>query len=233
MIHSTGRIKLINAESQDQLRLCIENLAIDVPLRGQGRTSDDCEQWQVQRLLQTLFRTGELQSPVSLTKRESPDFLLTTTHAMGIEATEAINPDYIAATMHPHASNPKSVVDPSMFKWSTRGRRTRKQIRDEAARTELTGDGWPGDSPEREFATIIADTVMAKHTKLIDGYERFDSDNLLIYQNQTLPCLDVECARHHAEHKVASLLHPPGFHRVFVDDGERILEFTAAGSRVL
>ena len=148
MIHSSGQIELINAETQEQLRLGIENLAIDVPLRGRGRTSDDCEQWQIQRLLQTLFRAGELQPPVSLTKRQSPDFLLTTTtHAVGIEATEAINPDYVAATMHPHASNPKSVVDPSMFKWQTRGRRTRKQIRDEAARTELTGDGWVGDSP--------------------------------------------------------------------------------------
>ena len=151
---------------------------------------------------------------------------------MGIETTEAINRDYAAASVHPNARSPNSVDDPSRFKWGSVGR-TRKQIRCEAARTELTGDGWVGDSPEREFAAIVADTVSAKLAKLIDGYGRFDRDCLLIYQNQPLPCLDVECARRHAENKVVPILDPPGFHTAFVDVDERIVEFTVIGSRLL
>ena len=233
MSHSSVQVEKFVAETPDQLRQAIKHLAIDVPPRDEGRTTDDCEQWQMQRLLQTLFRAGELDLPVSLTKRESPDFLLiTATDALGIEATEAINRDYVAALMHPNAQNPNSVVDPSRFKWGTEGR-TRKQIRNEAAQTELTGPGWGGDVPEREFAAIIADTVNAKRAKLISSYERFARDSLLVYQNQPLPGLDVECARRHAEIKVAPLLGPPGFHKVFVDVDECIVEFTATGSRVL
>ena len=209
MSHSSGQFEKFAAETPDELRHAIKDLAIDVPPRDEGRTTDHCEQWQIQRLLQTLFRADELSLPVSLTKRESPDFRLTTaTHVLGIEATEAINGDYVAALMHPNARNPNSVVDPSRFKWGTE-RRTRKQIRDEAAQTQLTGPGWGGDSPEREFAAIVADTVSAKRAKLINGYERFARDSLLIYHNQPLPGLDVERARRHAEIKVAPLLGPP------------------------
>lgn len=233
MSHSSRQLERFAVETPDQLRHAIKDLAIDVPPRGEGRTTDHCEQWQIQRLLQVLFRAGELGLPVSLKKRESPDFLLTTaTHALGIEVTEAINQDYAAALMHPNTRNPNSVVDPSRFKWGTAGR-TRKQIRNEAARTELTGHGWGGDSPEREFAEIVADTVSAKRAKLISRYERFDRDCLLIYQNQPLPCPDVGRARRHAENKVAPLLGPPGFHKVYVDVDERIVEFTAIGSRIL
>ena len=138
---------------------------------------------------------------------------------MGIEATEVINRDYVAATMHPNVRNQDSVVDPSLYKWGTAGR-TRRQMADEAARTKLTGYGWVGDSVEREFAAMAADIVSSKSAKLFDGYERFDCDSLLIYQNQTLPCLDIEGARHRAKNTMAPLFGSSGFHNVYVDDGE-------------
>ncbi len=129
--------------------------------------------------------------------------------------------------MHPNARNQDSVVDPSLYKWGTAGR-TRRQMADEAARTKLTGYGWVGDSVERQFAAMAADIVSSKSAKLLDGYERFDCDSLLIYQNQTLPCLDIEGARHRAKNTMAPLFGSSGFHNVYVDDGEGILEFTAA-----
>ena len=224
---------MFQADTQRQLQLAIESLAIDVPPRDQGRTTGDCEQWQIERLLQALLQADELPLPVSLTKRERPDFLLTAgTHSVGIEATEAINRDYAAATMHPNARQPGSLVDPSLYKWGTAGR-TREQIAEEAGRTELTGDGWAGNSVEREFAAMVADIVRSKSAKLRDGYDRFDCDSLLIYQNQTLPCLDIQGARRHAENAVAPLLGSSGFRNVYVDDGKRILELTATGSRIL
>ena len=107
---------MFDADTPAQLRDAIENLAIDVPQRGQGRTSKDCEQWQIQRLLRALFQARELHPPVRLIKRESPDFLLTTaTHCVGIETTEAINPDYVRATMHRNGRVQDSVVDPSLY----------------------------------------------------------------------------------------------------------------------
>ena len=129
--------------------------------------------------------------------------------------------------MHPNARNQDPVVDPSLYKRGTAGR-TRRQMADEAARTKLTGYGWVGDSVEREFAAMAADIVSSKSAKLLDGYERFDCDSLPIYQNQNLPCLDIEGARHRAKNTMAPLFGSSGFHNMYVDDGERILEFTVA-----
>ena len=134
--------------------------------------------------------------------------------------------------MHPNARNQGSLVDPSLYKWGTAGR-SRQQIANEAGRTELTGDGWPGDCVEHEFATMVAEIVTSKSALLRDGYERFDCDSLLIYQNQTLPCLDMKNAPSRTQKTVAPLLGSSGFRNVYVDDGQRILELTATGSRVL
>lgn len=233
MNHASVQVEMFRAETQCQLRCAIQGLAIAVPPRDKGRTTDHCEQWQIQRLLEALFRVGQLHAPVSLIKRERPDFLLkTATLTEGIEATEAINRDRVAATMHPNARQPGSIVDPSLYKWGTEGR-SRQQIANEAGRTELTGDGWIGDSVEQEFAAMVADIVSRKSAKLRGGYERFSRDSLLIYQNQILPCLDLEAAQRHAETAVTPLLGSSGYHALYVDDGENILEFTVANSRLL
>ena len=51
--------------------------------------------------------------PVQLEKGESPDFVLATCgRSVGVEATEAINPDYVRATMYPNARDEDSLVDP-------------------------------------------------------------------------------------------------------------------------
>ena len=180
-----------------------------------------------------MLAKGELHPPVRLCKGESPDFLLkNATQLVGIEATEAINPDYVRATRHPNARNRDSVIDPSLYPWGAVGR-TRRQIAAEAGRSELTGYGWVGDSVEREFVKSVCDVLQSKSRKLRSHYERFDSDRLLIYQNQTLPCLDIEQARLRTEAALESCWESEGFDRVYVDDGDLILEFTLSDSRVL
>ena len=42
---------------------------------------------------------------------------------------------------------------------------------------------------------MVADIVQTKSDKLRHGYKRFDDDCLLIYQNQTLPLLDLKNGR--------------------------------------
>ena len=80
---------------------------------------------------------------------------------------------------------------------------------------------------------MVADIVQTKSDKLRDGYKRFDDDCLLIYQNQTLPLLDLKKAAGYALSKVAPLLDSSGFRKVYVDDGQRILELTATVFRIL
>ena len=144
MRHRPVRRRIFTAATSKQLRLDIERLRIDVPPRDQGRTTDDCEQWQIQRLLQALFLADQLQLPVQLSKGESPDFLLSAgAHDMGIETTEAVNPDYVRATMHLKARIPRSLVDPSLYKWGAEGRPRQKLPRRPAGldRPEMVGLG--------------------------------------------------------------------------------------------
>ncbi len=227
------RNDIFTAETLEQLQNAIKDLAIEVPARGQGRTTDHCEQWQIQHLLQALLEAGQLHPPVALRKGESPDFLLeTSTRCIGIENTEAINPDYARATVHPNAREGGSVVDPSLYKWGAHGRPS-QQIAEEAGRTELTGDGWAGDSVEREFAESVVDLVDRKNRKLRSLYEKLDSDRLLIYHNQTLPCIDFGSALSYTKDALAHRWGPSAFDTVYVHVFDRIFRFTADDSRVL
>ncbi|MEQ9566019.1 MAG: hypothetical protein RLN85_09435, partial [Pseudomonadales bacterium] len=71
-------------------------------------------------------------------------------------------------------------------------RRSLRKLRELASKEKLTGSGWPGESVEVEFAKSVYDTVCVKHTKLTEGYERFQKDCLLIYHNLSSPVLDFD-----------------------------------------
>ena len=224
---------MLDAATQPQLIRGIERLAIRVPPRDQGRTNDHCERWQIHHLMQALQYVGDLRLPVRLHKRESPDFRLeTATRVIGVETTEAINPDYVRAQMHPDSHADGSVIDPSLYKWGATGRTTRR-IRDEVRRTRLSGPGWAGDSVEREFAQSIADVVESKHAKLCSNYDRFDRDWLLVYHNQPTPCIDIDKAVGHAAHRLAGYWGQGGFAIVWVHKHDQMLRFAKGASDLL
>jgi hypothetical protein len=58
-----------------------------------------------------------------------------------------------------------------------------------------SGGGWIGDSVEREWMDAMCHFISLKLEKLTSsGFERFDQDWLLIYDNWSLPALDREAA---------------------------------------
>ena len=224
---------LLDASTERQLLRGVHRLATRVPPRDQGRTSDHCEQWQILHLMQALRCAGELRPPVRLSKRESPDFLLQTdAGAIGIETTEAVNPDYVRAQMHPASQAHGSVIDPSLYKWGVTGRSSRR-IRHEVQRTRLTGLGWAGDSVETEFAQSVIDIVQRKHAKLRTKYARFDLDQLLVYHSQPSPCIDMDKAIARTAVRLAEYWSADGFDAVYVHKYDRMLEFTKDASRIL
>ena len=101
---NTTSIVIVNADTPDDLKSQIDRLKIGVPPRAQSAAMHDREQWQIQHLLLALFCARQLPPPVRLHKRDAPDFLLEIGNMrIGVEATEAINPDYVRAQMHPAA----------------------------------------------------------------------------------------------------------------------------------
>ena len=217
----------------NQLIRGIERLAVRVPPRDQGRTNDHCERWQIHHLMQALRYVGYLRVPVRLYKRESPDFRLETANlVIGLETTEAINPDYVRAQMHPASHADRSVIDPSLYKWGETGR-TARRIHDEVRRTRLSGPGWAGDSVEREFAQSIAEVVDSKHSKLSSNYGRFDRDCLLVYHNQPTPCIDIGKAIGLAADRLAGYWGQGGFAVVWVHKYDLMLRFAKGASGLL
>ena len=63
-----------------------------------------------------------------------------------------------------------------------------------ASQRHLTGPGWEGDAPEYEWANGIFEAVGTKTKKLLDHYERYGEDWLLVYDNLHLPGVDLDQA---------------------------------------
>ena len=226
-------IVIVNAGTPEDLKSQIDGLKIGVRPRAQSPATDDREQWQIQHLLLALSCARKLSPPVRLHKRDAPDFLLEIGNMrIGVETTEAINPDYVRAQMHPAAQKDGAVVDPSLYKWGTQ-RRSKSQIREEAGRTQLSGYGWAGDSVEREFGQSIIDVVRSKSLKLRSHYERYDSDHLLVYHNHPSPAINIDKARMFATKSLADYWGESGFDTVYVYKYNWILYFTKDASGML
>lgn len=224
---------ILDSDTEDDLETQIQGLKIDVPPLGQGRTTDACEQWQIQHLLAGLLAACQLVLPVRLYKREAPDFVLQNgTTLLGIETIQAINCDYVQAQVHPAAQRDDAVVDPSLYKWGTQGR-PRAQIREEAGRTQPSGHAWPGDSVEHEFAQSIKDVVFKKHDKLNSHYSRFDNDWILIYHNQHSPQINIDKAQVYTADILVDYWKQRGFDTVYVHKYNWILSFTRDASEIV
>ena len=226
-------VVILQADALSDLESRIDRLKTEVPLRAQNSSSGDREQWQIQRLLTALFRTRQLPVPVRLYKRDAPDFLLeTASERIGIETTEAINPDYVRAQMHPAAQEDGAIIDPSLYKWGTQGR-PKWQIREEAGRKQLSGCGWVGDSVEREFIKSIIDVVRRKSVKLHSHYKIYDSNRLLVYHNLPSPAINIEDARMYATKSLEDYWDQSSFDTVYVLKYNWMLYFTKDASGIL
>ncbi len=226
-------VLVFEAGTPGELETCIQALQIDVPPRGQNPASEAREQQQIQHLLHALLHDGQIPLPVRLHKRQAPDFVLETGNLkIGVEATEAINPDYVRACVHPAAQQAGAVVDASLYKWGTQGRPT-SQIREEAGRKQFTGYGWPSDTVEREFGQSILDVALTKQAKLSSHYARYDRDRLLVYHDQPSPAIHIDKACAYAAQRLAEYWSQSGFDTIYVHKHRWMLYFTREDSGVL
>jgi hypothetical protein len=215
----------INASSKLELSEFLTKQGITVLPRGEGRTTDQCELWQLNKLLLVLNSHNRLLFPLSVEKRESPDFhIKQASTSYGIEATEIINPDYARTVTLPEAKHQESVIDPSLFKSGDTGKDL-EHLRKLASKKQLTGPGWAGNSVEIEFAVSVRDAVNKKHRKLIKGFTRFDQDILLIYHNHTSPCIDYDLSITETARLLKDYWRLNGFTKVYVHKNSKIISF--------
>lgn len=183
---------ILSANSGEDLLKILAAIDISVPGRTEGRKTEHTERYSICRLLSTLAKTEYLSYPLSLTKRERPDFLLTCKgQTIGIEVTEATSTDYSSYQALVQKQNPGHFIEPSHFRHGETLDRERQQELLQA--DKLTSDGWVGDGVEKEWSLFMKGAIEKKHQKLQEqSFEKFSQNWLLIYDNTPTLALDRE-----------------------------------------
>jgi len=160
-------MELITLTSADHLKRFFEDIGTWVgPRRGPNRrTQDQMEFFNLRQFLTTLAADGQFEFPLTIEKGQSPDFMLA--HGggerWGLEVTEATTKG-----------------------WQRELTETeRNEECSEATLVSLgRGDGWVGDSAERETCAAILRAMRRKAMKIRSGkYRPASRYDVLIYVN--------------------------------------------------
>jgi hypothetical protein len=220
-------MQTITAESPDDLLHQLRAIDIDVPPRGEGRTKQHTERWSICRFLSTYADTPLLRYPLRIDRGDRPDFQLTSdSMRVGIEHTEAVAADLAWAT----AIQNRDQIDVSrMFHRVRAGdpRLSRSEV-ERIAHGEATGDGWAGDSVERDWSEVMAHFTRDKVERFAQpGFAHLESNWLLVYDNWELPALNQPKAARMFQSWFASDSIP--FDQIFVECRSNIWQFGRAG----
>lgn len=179
-----------NITSTENLLKYLLKINISVPGRSEGRKTKDTEKYSICRLLSTLSETHYLQYPISLIKRERPDYQLNCNETnIGIEVTQATNQDYSEFLTYAAHVSPKHTIEPSHFRHNKRITKNEKNKLIEQER--LTARPWIGDDVEKEWSLYIQDAIQSKSAASNKvGFEKFEKNWLLIYDNTPCSFLD-------------------------------------------
>jgi hypothetical protein len=221
------------ASSDAELLKVLAQIDISVPKRGEGRTKNHVEQYAIAHLLSTLAAENVLSYPLNLAKRERPDFLLTiNAKKIGIELIEAVHPYqahktalrgkgygpdmYFISHHQPEDTEPEK---PKMLH--------KKRIRE--IETNQPYNGWIGDSVEKEWADAMLFFIEKKTEKLLNGFDRFEEDWLLIYDNWGLPALNIYEATSIMLARISKSVAMSEFKRIYIIAGKYICDISSAG----
>lgn len=221
---------LINANSNEELDSMLRLIDITVPPRAQGRKTEHTERWSICRWLSTLNKYKCLTFPLRLNKRESPDFeLIMRYEKWGIEISEAIPEDYAKASAMAEREKPNAIIDPSLFKRGDKRKNT-NELKEIINQNKLTGEGWEGDAPEREFAKTITDVIKRKTGGLLEEkFDKYPKNVLLIYHNIPLPILNLNKATNYlAKELIGYWSEKMVFNTIYVEAGDMIFVLTAS-----
>lgn len=222
------------AQNEAELLQKLTLFDITVPPIDQGRTKEHCEMWSICRLLATLAKYKYYEFPLQINKRERPDFYLKTgIKNIGIEFTEAIQQDYARVRVLPEANLQGSIIDPSLFKWGSK-KKSLSQLRSIASEKKLMGPGWEGNEIEIEWTNAIFDIIQRKTIKLLSvGFERFDENWLLIYDNLNSFALDITQSCSIISARLEKYWTKDSFNKIYIESHDVFIEISENRKKVL
>lgn len=215
--------QLLAARDFDDLQNQLREIDAEVPYHPRDRDNSRVETYALVSLLAAIPWPSSC-FPLQVFRRERPDFLVRCSSAdVGIEHTEGINPNLAKErALRADGNGPgmyfvtaASVHDPV---------KTKSEILADILADE-SGDGWCGDSVERNWAEAISHFVQRKvKSAKKDGYVLYGDDRLMIYDSWPAPGLKHQRAlpylREHLEQSEAWSV----FRRIYVIDQHTVLE---------
>lgn len=220
---------LLDANNESELLNALRKIDVQVPLRSEGRTTENVERYAIVHLLSTLAKESAITYPVTLVHRDKPDFLFSMSQKrIGIEHTEAVPQNEAQKAFLREKGHGPDVHFVSRHKPGESEKKAKQLIKEIDA--DEAGDGWVGDSVELEWADAINHFVLEKKIKIAkDGFDRYDENWLLVYDNWPLPAVNREKA---ARILLPVLLDGGGFEEfnlIFAMSDKHLVEFSSAG----
>ncbi len=188
---ATSTMVIDQAENLDQLLAQLGATPIAIPA-GHGRQrSEAVERWAARRLLAALGPDGRLAFPLSMRKREKPDFLIEAgADRIGLEATLATSPGFAKCRVLRDEEFPDALIDMGLFR-SGAPELTKDGMRAALASGKLSGPPYMGNSLERDWAAHIESRIVEKQAKLGNAdFGRYDKNWLVIHD--ILPCYSLD-----------------------------------------
>ena len=221
-------VDLVIASSPIDLLQQIRAIDISVPLRTEGRTTEHCERWSICRFLATYAETDVLNYPLRVEHDDRPDMVLFMPDAqVGMEITEAVPANWAWADALAEQNEYDNLRFLQRF-CPGEPRRPREEV-DQIARGASSGDGWSGDSVEREWAEAMAFFSLDKVRKYAKSdFRKYKHNWLIIYDNWPLPAVEEDRAASLFHEWLAGLGEPLPFDKVFVECSKSIWEFSPA-----
>ncbi len=218
---------LVVASTFAALHSRLKHINVVVPGRANGRTKEHVELYSVIRLLGSLPRAA-IDFPVRVTKRERPDFLVEFgVRKIGVEHTEAISQPAAKEAFLRSQGHGRDVKWIHVRSIDEPVKRSKKMIAE--IQEDRLGTVWEGDSVEREWANAMAHVISEKVASASrTGFDKFEENWLLIYDNWTVPALDRENGMMLLRSRLNETNPWQIFSRVFILDEKMLLEISSA-----
>lgn len=215
---------LLEASSARRMRCKLGFLDISVPERTAGRTTRHAERYCIAHLLSTIS-ARRLNFPLTVEHGDRPDFVLKMPGgSIGIEHTEAVSENEARAqALRERGLGPDTYfVQPYS---PGEPRKSAAQLRVEIEADE-PGDGWVGDSPEREWAAAILHHIDIKTASAKKpGYAQHSESWLIVYSNLPFPGVKTYKAVPILESLLRSSSAFAVFNSIFVLTDSNLIEF--------
>lgn len=212
-----------------ELQRLVDAVDITVSERGPSRTKVQKENWSIVRTLRALLAVNQISFPMSLRKREKPDYeFCEPKNCVGLEITECV-PEELADYYEAENKNGARGIGfvPRISPGS-------KLTHNEIHKMVQTGSpAWYGDSVERDFVAAIKNSIEKKTRKALSHYDRYPTNWLHVYNNWPGPALKLKKA---GDMLLSELQITSGFSYfdvIFVEDGNSLLRLTPSNVEIL